>query len=143
MTLHSLEIPDDPVQLPRWLENHIVGLDLAPLVAELSAVHGTPAVPGPSIRELLGDRLPAVLTDGLGTLPSTLLVYLLMRPQLLLDLQELVFAEGGAYWDHVRKPSAQTRTQIERGRQQFAHASLDAGAGSAGAAGRRDRRAGG
>ena len=33
MTPHALDIPEDPVQLPGWLEGHLTGLDLARLVA--------------------------------------------------------------------------------------------------------------
>ena len=37
MTLHTLTIPDDPAELPRWLERRLVAPDFGRFVAELSA----------------------------------------------------------------------------------------------------------
>ena len=63
MNLVAMTIPDDPADLPVWLERHLVGLELAALVAELSAVHA-PAN-GPPLDELLGQRRQTVLEQGL------------------------------------------------------------------------------
>ena len=67
----ALEIPDEPAELADWLERHLVGPDLAALVAELEAVHGADA-PGASARldEVLGDRGDAVMAQGLSALPA-------------------------------------------------------------------------
>ncbi len=116
MTIHVLDIPDDPAQLPRWLEQKLVGLDLAALVAELTAVHGAPAQSSPTVREVLGDQLDTVLASGLGGVSRGTLGYLMLRPQLLLELQELVFVSGGPYWDRVEQPSVEFQELIHRSR---------------------------
>ena len=98
MRLHALEIPDDPAELPGWLERQLTGLDLAALVAELEAVHGPGAVPTPTLPDLLGERRDAVLSGGLGVLPTDSLRPLLRHPELLLELQELVLHVGTNEW---------------------------------------------
>lgn len=118
MRVHALDIPDDPAQLPAWLERHLVGLDLAALIAELSAVHAA-AGPGPSLDALLAGRKEAVLANGLGVLPQATLKEFLTRPRLLLELQELILVGGGAYWDRVAPPSAELEAHVEQGRQRL------------------------
>jgi hypothetical protein len=65
--------------LPAWLEGHLVGPDLAELVAELAVFHGASPGPGPSVREVLGPQLAPVLLGGLGKLPPSALKQLLRR----------------------------------------------------------------
>lgn len=101
MTVLALEIPDDPADLPAWLDGHLVGPDLSALVAELEAIHGGDAPADSTIRGALGPDLDAVLRRGLGAAPRLLLARLLRRPRLLLDLQELVLTEGGPHWDRL------------------------------------------
>jgi hypothetical protein len=119
MTLPALEIPDDPVDLPVWLESQLLGLDLASLTAELAAVHGTPPDDDPRIRAVLGARLETILAGGLQGLPPAELRQLLLRPQLLLQLQELVLTEGGPYWDRVRHPAPALADLVDRGRRKL------------------------
>jgi hypothetical protein len=117
MKLHVFDIPDDPAQLPRWLEEHLVGPDLAELVAELSAVHGLRA--SASLHEVLGGRREEVLSQGLAALPQEALRSFLRQPHLLLELQEIVLTEGGPYWDELSSPALVFRGQLERGRERF------------------------
>ena len=117
MSLHAMEIPDDPAQLPGWLEGHLLGLDLAELVAELTAVHGPAPRDGLSLQHVLGTRQGAMLASGLRELPPETLRQFLVRPQLLLDLQELILTEGSRYWDRPAPPAAGLREQVERGRR--------------------------
>lgn len=97
MKLVAMNIPDDPTQLAGWLERHLTGPDLGRLAAELSAIHRDEAAG--SVHEMLGGQLPDVLERGLSVLPPAALRSLLCHPRLLMDLQEIVLAEGGAYWD--------------------------------------------
>lgn len=99
MNLLSLEIPDDPVQLPDWLEAQLVGLHLGELVAELTAIHGQGM--GGSLQAVCGNQLDEVLQNGLARFSHATLQELLRQPQLLLDLQERIFIEGGEYWRTV------------------------------------------
>lgn len=119
MTLFALDIPDEPAQLPRWLENHLIGHHLGDLVAELSAVHGAPSADQPSVRDLLGERLGGVLEGGLRVLPPGMLRKLLVRPSLLLELQELVFVHGGPYWDRATGSATSVQNQVDRGRRRL------------------------
>lgn len=113
MKLVSLTIPEDSARLPGWLEQHLVGLELAALVSELATVHGA-AGPLPGLADLLGDRREQVLTHGLAALPAEALRQLLRFPGLLLDLQELVLLAGGPYWERVSRPAGIAHA-VERG----------------------------
>ncbi len=105
MRLIALEIPDEPSELPGWIEGQLLGLDLAALVAELEAVHGDPGTKAPPPDGLLGTDRTAVLERGLSALPHERLRQFLRQPRRLLELQELVFVEGGPYW---RRPLVST-----------------------------------
>jgi hypothetical protein len=119
MNLYALDIPDNSAELPGWLEAHVMGPDLAALVAELSAVHG-PATPATeTVREVLGEQLGAVLAGGLGKLPPGTLRQLLQRPRLLLELQQLVATAGGAYWDQIGRRTPELRSRIDRGQRRL------------------------
>ncbi len=114
-----LEIPNEPSELPVWIERHLLGSDLATLVAELQAVHG-PAAGSPStLNELLGKQRSNVLTKGLAALNPQQMQQLLVRPELLLDLQELVLVEGGEHWENKTQPTPADRQQSARGERQL------------------------
>jgi hypothetical protein len=116
MKLMSLEIPDDPAELPGWLESHLVGLDQGALIAELEAVHGTrPATPG--LEGVLGPQLEAVLDEGLAVLPASTLRRLLDQPRLLLELQERIVTTGGDYWFRLPQSNRELTERLERGRR--------------------------
>src|SRR2546421_7439834 len=116
MTLYALDIPDDPAQLPGWLERHLVGLDLGALVAELAAVHGAAPGGGPPIQELLGGSLELVPTRGLRAVPPVVLKQLLVQPHRLLDLQEWVLSRGGPYWERLSASQPPVADLAARGR---------------------------
>lgn len=117
MRLLAMDIPDDPPALTSWLERHIVGLDLAALVAELEAVHGEA---GGSLTGLLGPRLGDVLDEGISALPPELLGQLLSRPRLLLELQAAVLSSGGDHWGRVGAASTELDARADRGRERLA-----------------------
>jgi len=121
MKVIALEIPDDPSELPAWLEQRMTGLDLAALVAELEVVHSAGAVAEPpgGLDALLGDRQGAVLERGLAALPGETLRRLLVRPRLLLDLQERVLFSGGKHWQRLLDTSEDLRAPFERGRHRL------------------------
>lgn len=96
MTIYALEIPHDDTQVPRWLEAQITGPDLSQLVAELRAVES--AEPAPSLTQVLGASRDALLEQGLSVLSVEQRKPLFAHPELLLELQELVYSSGGEYW---------------------------------------------
>ena len=91
-------IPEDPTELPGWLERQVAGPDLGRLIAGLSAVHG-PTVEGPDLATALGADRPAVLAKGLGVLPEARLWAFLRHPALLAALQDAVAESVSPYWD--------------------------------------------
>ncbi len=105
MKLIALEIPEDQAATTGWLERQLLGLDLAALVAELEAAHG-PADQALSLERLLGERRDAILARGLEALPPDRLRQLLLRPRLLLDLQEMIVVSGGPFWQKLAASAA-------------------------------------
>ncbi len=103
MTWTAMTIPDDPADLPGWLESRLVGPDLGRLATELRAVH--PPAPAPvTLDAVLGRTADAVLRSGLTGVPRAALQALLRNPDLLLELQERVLTEGGPYWSDLPIP---------------------------------------
>jgi hypothetical protein len=121
MKLFVTDVPDDPARLAGWLEAHLLGLDLAALAAELTAVHGEGAGRPASLSELLGGQLDAVLSRGLSAVPGSRLGALLRHPQALLELQDLVLERGGPYWQSVPVPE-DVGDVLRRGERQLHHA---------------------
>jgi hypothetical protein len=115
MRLVAMTLPDEPAEQPGWLDRQLIGLDLAALVAELTAVHGGGA--GPSLDEVLGSQRQAVLNGGLVALPRSALMQLLGHPQLLLEVQELVLTEGGPHWQRLCRADTGLAALVERGEQ--------------------------
>jgi hypothetical protein len=98
MSLIIATFPDDPAELPSWLEKQLIGLDLGRLVAELRALHGSE--PGPSLTEILGAEA-AVLDHGLRSLSQGRIALLLRHPDRLLELQEWILTQASLYWESV------------------------------------------
>jgi hypothetical protein len=117
MNLVSMTIPDNPAELPTWLETQLVGLDLAALVAELAAVHGRATAP--PLKDVLGNQQADVLAGGLAALPRAALEEFLRHPLLLLELQELVLCEGGPYWQEIATGNAALGSMVLRGEQRL------------------------
>src|SRR4051794_28578015 len=101
MTLRGAMIPDDPPDLARWRERRLVGFELDGLVAELTAIHRPSAAARPTLREVLNGQADQVRSSGLSCLSREQLRQLLLRPGLLLELQEEVLCSGAPYWDQV------------------------------------------
>ncbi len=118
MSLVTATIPEDPAQLAGWLERQLAGLHLGALVAELAAVH--PDIAGPPLEEVLGEHREAILAGGLSALQPAALHQLLRHPRLLLQLQELVLLEGGAYWQRLLSKDADVTAMARRGEQRLA-----------------------
>jgi hypothetical protein len=115
MNLHSMNIPDETVDLPAWLEKHLVGLELAGLVAELSVVSPVETQSPPTLDEVLGNDLPSMLDAGLSTVPPDRLRVLLRQPLLLLELQERILVDGGEFWRQQRRSREDVQELAERG----------------------------
>jgi hypothetical protein len=116
MTLLALEIPDAPTELSGWLEQQVVGCHLGALVAQLSAVNVQTVTGHDTLNQVLGPALPDLLSSGMAALPPGSLRQLLTQPRLLLELQELVFTRGGAYWEGNTAGQTQMGVAIGRGR---------------------------
>lgn len=91
-----LAMPEDPAAVPDWLDRQLLGPDLPALVAELRAVHRPGAKP--NLTAVLGRHRQAFLDGGLSALPTAVRSSLLRNPDLLLELPDLLYAEGGDFW---------------------------------------------
>lgn len=100
MNLPVLEVPDDPAAVAAWLESQLVGLHLADLVSQLSAVYQS-ADSSATLHEVLGAHFDQIVDRGLGSAPLDTLRGLLHRPRLLLELQDRIFIAGGSHWQRV------------------------------------------
>lgn len=100
MRLLSLDIPDNHAELARWLESHLVGLELRDLIVELEAISETQKVHS-TLTDLFGKNLSSVLESGLGVLSPIQLRALLANPTVLFELQERVLIDGGDHWESV------------------------------------------
>src|SRR3954464_1686548 len=100
MTLQTLTIPDDPADLPRWLEERLMAPDFGGFMAELQAHF--PANPDAApLRKQFERWTPVALESGLETIPLDFLQKLLRSPASLATFQERILTDGGAYWDEV------------------------------------------
>lgn len=97
--LLSLDIPATLEEQRAWLSRHLVGCQLAELVAELAAVFPRP-VEGewPTLEATLGPGLERVLAEGASELSAECVQRLLRNPLLLLDLQQHILIDGGPVW---------------------------------------------
>ena len=116
MNLVAMTIPDDPTELPRWLERRLVSSDFARFVAELSAAHPERSKDRLPARQLLGDWYRKALADGLAGVPVGVLKQLLRHPKCLLELQEAILTEGGTYWDAVVNRADDLTPAFDRGK---------------------------
>ena len=91
-----LAMPEDPTAIPAWLDRQLLSPDLPGLVEELRIVHR----PGrkPDLGDVLGQHRQAFLDGGFSALPRAVRSQLLRNPDLLPEVSELVFAEGGDFW---------------------------------------------
>lgn len=128
MIARVLDIPDDEAALAGWLDEQVAADDLHELIAELAAVHAANGPRGSTPQaaaEWLGESLPDVLSRGTAALPRPRLGELLRSPWLLAGLQELVFMEGGDYWNNLAlrgtpAPAFSSADVLERAAKQTA-----------------------
>ncbi len=71
------------------------------------------------MEEVLAGRRDAVLVEGLSGFPSSSLKLLLRHPRRLLELQELVLSEGGAYWSRLNAADSALASLTLRGEQRL------------------------
>lgn len=116
MTLHTMTVPDDPSELPRWLERRFVAPDFGRFIAELVA-HFPAASDSPPSRQVLDKWLPVAMEEGLEPLPPDVLNQLLRHPATLAAFQERIVTDGGAYWDEVLDRSDELSAAFERGKR--------------------------
>lgn len=95
-----LDIPDDSQLWSNWLEEQLVGLHLGDLVDQLQLIVSQNDSQQ-TLESLCGAELNSVLSAGLSKLSERQLHLLLKSPELLLELQERIFVEGGEYWNNV------------------------------------------
>ncbi len=135
MTLRVLDIPPDPQELAEWLEHQVVDFRLGELVKELTDLRTALLEAWPSLRAehansdgelsatslpaLLGDYRGAVLAKGLAVLPADRLRALLRQPLLLLELQRLVFVQGGDYWEQVGPASSELEGMVSEAQERL------------------------
>jgi hypothetical protein len=98
-----LEMPDSPAELGDWLDRAIMGGNLPSIIDELSVVHGVAddEVSVEKAREWLGDSYDAVMDRGLCAISQSRLKHLLVHPNMLVAIQELVLLDGGVYWNNL------------------------------------------
>lgn len=97
MRLILADMPDDAAQLGSWLDQQLVGIELAELVDELAVVSSRSAASA-TLDDVCGHRLGAVLTSGCRALDEATLGRILVQPDLLLELQARVLDSGEPYW---------------------------------------------
>lgn len=115
MTLLTLAIPDDPAELPHWLERRLVSPDFGQFFAELAA-HFPEARGTPALKKAFDKWAPVAVERGLFAVPADVLGQFLRHPMLLMSLQELVLTEGGAYWDEVAESSDELTAGFSQGK---------------------------
>ena len=110
MRLHVLEIPEQPGEIARWLEERIIATDLGAFVVQLSALGSAGSrsnreesdeSPPATLSTLLSGYRQAVLDGGLRELPFDRLQMLLSHPRLLVDLQDVILEAQSDYWENL------------------------------------------
>jgi hypothetical protein len=107
MNLIATTMPDDPAEQVAWLERQLVGIRLRDLVLQLSTLGPAAPTLTPTLEEIFGDALPAVLAEGLSAATPEALGQLLRHPSLLLDLQERLLLSEGSYWQRLADEDAE------------------------------------
>jgi hypothetical protein len=116
MTLHTMSIPDEPSELPRWLEGRLMAPDFGRFVSELLAHFPTGA--GAALpRPLFEQWLPVAIIEGLEPIPPEVLTQLLKHPASLAAFQEQIVTDGGPYWDEVIERSQDLTRSFNRGQR--------------------------
>lgn len=102
MTLRILQLPEDVLDWPAWLEAEIAGPDLVDLIAELEHVSPVKVPVGfNSLEELLADRYEPVLELGLAQATPEQIQTLVNHPRLLVALRDAVLLHESDYWERL------------------------------------------
>jgi hypothetical protein len=128
--LHSFDIPENDALLAKWLEDMIAGPHLGEFVCELEVLLEAGRVRGPkrqetagrgepSLEEILGRRLQEISQKGLAGIPAQSLRRLFRNPERLLELQDHMLTEGGAYWNRKLGASEDLSKKVETGWQRL------------------------
>ena len=115
--LIAFNIPENKEEQGAWLDDLLVHSDLMAVVSQLSAVH-TETEQQISLSQVLGNLHDLVLNQGCQVLSSNQIQQLLTHPELLLELQELMFLEGGEYWQQ-KIAALSDQEEISLGQQQL------------------------
>ena len=115
MILLTMTVPDDPAELPRWLEQRMVAPDFGQFLAELTA-HFPVTAAAKEPRHLMDQWLPVALEEGLTPIPPEVLGQFLRHPAMLAAFQERVVINGGGYWDELLDASDDLSESLERGK---------------------------
>ena len=97
MILNSLNMPDDPSDLSRWMEDLLVSPDLMDTVIELELFAGIHPAEDRTLDSVLVGIEDQVLDEGLMSVPGSTIRSLLRNPSLLLKLQEKVLMHGATF----------------------------------------------
>ena len=114
-----LDIPEADEDRAAWLEKQLVSSRLPELVTQLAAFnemaeqHDNTATTTFSLEEFVNRHGTAVYQKGLQTLSIDDAHSLLQNPESLLELQQLVFANGGKYWDSIIQTNQIVASPIE------------------------------
>ncbi|WP_417386399.1 hypothetical protein [Gimesia sp.] len=98
MMLTAFDLPEETDELQQWLDELLIKPELISVVSQLSAVHANASDTELSLEQILQEQADAVLQQGCRELSSQQIQQLLTHPARLLELQERLFLEGGAYW---------------------------------------------
>lgn len=90
----TMTIPEDPKDLPGWLETAVARGQAKRLATELAAANGSKLTTGTS-----GDFFAAVRQRGFSGLNDKQIQTVLKNPSVLIALAEDVFVNGGPYWN--------------------------------------------
>ncbi len=113
--LAVLDMPTGP-DLGPWLDRALMSPDLAGVVNDLTVIHDA-KIESPTVddaRDWLGADATAVFERGLRALAHDRLRELLVRPAMLLAIQELVLIDGGRYWNSLATEGAGSSLQKPR-----------------------------
>ena len=119
MTIHLLEIPNEPGEWAQWLEDVFCSDRLGPLVDELNLVRtlDKQATTAKRLYELVSEeQLESVRQTGLGELSESQIQQLLANPLCLLEMQETLLSQSSEFWDS-RFQASDLRQPAERIRQ--------------------------
>ncbi len=117
--LVCLTIPDLPENWPAWLEQQLIGLQLAELVEELPVFTGVADRAEIQLADVLQEQEQQVYQSGLEVLSPIQIKQLLTAPHLLFELQEQILLQGGEYWAELSIPASQ-RELLDDQRKQLA-----------------------